>query len=157
MWKGLYNSGNSIPLFLLHRVSLRSSGHHLLAGRSILLKTRGLVGQMQHRTAPSAPGFPVSQMQADVDRRCQCYRQARSVTLGGLPCSSTTQGLLQPSHRSRAALREIRIRPVIYQTVEGVGFQSLFLYFLTFYCCFPPNCFMVLLFYKKIHLICFFF
>lgn len=137
-----------------HCFSLHSSGCHRLAGQSILLKTWRLVGQTQCRTAPSARGFPVSQTWTNFETHCQCYRQARSVALCGLPCNGTNQGLLQPTHRCRTAPQEIRIRPVIYQ---AAGFQGLILFFLTSYCCFPPEYFMVLLLYKKIHLISFFF
>lgn len=147
MWQGLYNSRNSVPPFLLHWVSLHPSGCHCLAGQSILLKTQGLVGQMQHRTAPSARGFPVSQTWTDFERHYQCYRWARSVTSCGLPCSSTTQGLLQPSHRSRAAPQEIRIRPIIYQIQFRVLVQGLILSLLTSYCCFLQT---ILWFYYSI-------
>jgi len=117
-------------------------------GRSVYpAEIRGLVGQMRHRTAPSAWGFPVSQTWTDFERHCQRYRQARSVTLGG-----TTQGFLQPSHRSRAAPREICYLP---NTVQGAGFQGLILSFLSSSHGFPPNYFIALLLYKKLYLICF--
>lgn len=145
----MYNSGDSIPPFLLW-VSPRSSGRRLLAGRSVLLKTGGLLRQTRHRTAPSARGFPASQKQADFDRHCQRHRQARSASSVWPPMQQDNSRFATANPQvqgcSQGNQNQARYLP---NTVQGAGFQGLILSFLTTYCSFLPNYFTVLLLYKK--------
>lgn len=121
MWKMLHNSGNSVPPCLHHWVSLcLFFTTHGVASLSVLLKTLGLFEKSTAQCSSSA-GASLSLKSGLLLRDAVSVidRQGLSLCVSSHE-SDTTRGLLQSRHRSGAALQEIRMRLIVYQTQSRV-------------------------------------